>query len=349
MRGTTATGSGREPSAARSWIPRTLAAFFLGAGVYAGLALVTDLAAHADETAATTTQAEQAPPAEAPSTGTTSTDPAAARADQPPAAEGASTTSSSPGTAPTSTTTMTTSSTSTTTTDAGQSSATATAATASREPTRTETHTVTTSTTATADGTKTLTTTTTKDGGTVTVTTREETSPADAPAQPKDSSTPTVVASPAGAAGAVVSTTPANLCRPVDSVGDAGSAPVRHASTTRSTTPAVQDSASVEGEIGTSAVSPDTITAVPGETDGNAPPAPEAPMQLPAPASAFVLGGCGGPGAGHGSPKGASAPGAAVVLGSPLQIPLPVNDVAPTAPAAGSPTTTATDPGTRPD
>jgi hypothetical protein len=66
-------------------------------------------------------------------------------------------------------------------------------------------------------------------------------------------------------------------------------------------------------------------------------------------ASAGGLSGCGGPGAGQGSPKGASAPGAAVVLGAPLEISLAGTDAAPAATAAGSPTLSATDPATRPD
>ena len=49
MTGTPADGDGREPSAVRrSWFPRTVAAFFLGAGVYAGMAAATDVIAHAE-------------------------------------------------------------------------------------------------------------------------------------------------------------------------------------------------------------------------------------------------------------------------------------------------------------
>ena len=78
MTGTTAIGNGRDTSARRrSWVPRTLAAVFLGAGVYAGLALATDAMAHADEAPAST-QATQ-PPAD-------STAPPPATAEQPPAA-----------------------------------------------------------------------------------------------------------------------------------------------------------------------------------------------------------------------------------------------------------------------
>src|SRR3954465_7582489 len=57
MTGPSAMESGGQRSARRrSWVPRTLAAVFLGAGVYAGLALTTDVMAHAqDATAATTT------------------------------------------------------------------------------------------------------------------------------------------------------------------------------------------------------------------------------------------------------------------------------------------------------
>jgi hypothetical protein len=91
------------------------------------------------------------------------------------------------------------------------------------------------------------------------------------------------------------------------------------------------------------------ITAPTGGTSHGAPLAPETPFELPAPANAFGLSGCGGPAAGQGSPKGSSAPAAAGVLGAPLEISLAVNDVAPTAPATGSPTTTATDPATQPD
>jgi hypothetical protein len=73
------------------------------------------------------------------------------------------------------------------------------------------------------------------------------------------------------------------------------------------------------------------------------------PYQDPAPVAAIGLAGCGGPGADQGSPKGASAPAAAGVLGSPFEISLAVNDAARTAPATGSTATTADDPGSRPD
>ena len=67
------------------------------------------------------------------------------------------------------------------------------------------------------------------------------------------------------------------------------------------------------------------------------------------PTSASGLSGCGGLGAGQGSPKGASAPGAAAVLAAPLDLSLAGTDAAPAVPAAGSPTLSATDPATRPD
>ena len=67
MTGTSAIGSGGQQSARRrSWVPRTLAAFFLGAGVYAGLALATDVVAHADDTATATTTVDQTSTAEHP-------------------------------------------------------------------------------------------------------------------------------------------------------------------------------------------------------------------------------------------------------------------------------------------
>jgi hypothetical protein len=82
---------------------------------------------------------------------------------------------------------------------------------------------------------------------------------------------------------------------------------------------------------------------------GGAPLAPQHPLQQPAPATAVAFGGCGGPGAGQGSPKAGSAPVMAGVLGSPLEISLAVTDAAPAAPAAGSPTLSANDPAARPD
>ena len=85
MAGTSATRDGGDtPAVRRSWVPRTVAALFLGAGVYAGFALVGDVSAHAEETTATaTSQTETTPPA-----GSEATDPSPADPDAapPPAA-----------------------------------------------------------------------------------------------------------------------------------------------------------------------------------------------------------------------------------------------------------------------
>jgi hypothetical protein len=91
------------------------------------------------------------------------------------------------------------------------------------------------------------------------------------------------------------------------------------------------------------------VIAPAAETSGGEPLAPETPTPAPAaPSSAIGGAGCGGQGAGQGSQKGAAA-SAAAVLGVPFEISLAVNDAGLTAPEAGSPTTTATDPATRPD
>jgi hypothetical protein len=80
-----------------------------------------------------------------------------------------------------------------------------------------------------------------------------------------------------------------------------------------------------------------------------APFAPQTPFEYPAPTAAFGFAGCGGPGAGQGSPKGASAPAAAGILGAGVEFSLSVDDAAPAAPAAGSPVLTTADPTDRPD
>jgi hypothetical protein len=82
---------------------------------------------------------------------------------------------------------------------------------------------------------------------------------------------------------------------------------------------------------------------------GTAPYEPPLPLQAPAPAGSAGLGSCGGLSAGQGSSKGASAPVVAALLGTSYESLLAVEDAAPTAPAAGSPTLSATDPATRPD
>ena len=58
---------------------------------------------------------------------------------------------------------------------------------------------------------------------------------------------------------------------------------------------------------------------------------------------------CGQTGASENSPKGASGAATTGVLVSPIEISLAVSDVAIAAPAAGSPTLSATDPATPPD
>jgi hypothetical protein len=95
------------------------------------------------------------------------------------------------------------------------------------------------------------------------------------------------------------------------------------------------------------ASAPVTSASVPAT--GDAPLAPQSPVQVPAPATASGLGGCGGPGAGEGSPKGASGPALTGILASPFEISFAVTAAAATAPAAGSPTLSANDPATQPD
>jgi hypothetical protein len=123
---------------------------------------------------------------------------------------------------------------------------------------------------------------------------------------------------------------------------------VHHPATAHSPGTLDHGSATSVGGAGVSAA-PALFTGWSTRTSDGAPLAPEPPLQLPAPTTAFGLSGCGGPGAGQGSPKGASAPATAGVLGAPLEISPAVNAAAPTAPAAGSPTLTATDPATQPD
>jgi len=95
---------------------------------------------------------------------------------------------------------------------------------------------------------------------------------------------------------------------------------------------------------------PSIVTAAPvGQSSDGAPLAPSAPL-VSAASSTTVGGpsGCGGQGTAEGSQRGGSA-SAAALLGAPVRMSLAVNDAARTASAAGSPTTTATDPATRPD
>jgi hypothetical protein len=97
------------------------------------------------------------------------------------------------------------------------------------------------------------------------------------------------------------------------------------------------------------ATAPVALTIVSDDTSGGTPLAPQDAPQLPAPTTVAGIAGCGGPGAGEGSPKGASAPTAAGVLASALEITDASNDASPSATAAGSPTLPANDPSTRPD
>jgi hypothetical protein len=158
-------------------------------------------------------------------------------------------------------------------------------------------------------------------------------------------------AHPAGASDAVITQAQGALCEPSGPPGarDGGSADAHHPATAHSTGSLDHASETSAGGAGSAAAPADLITDSSTRTPDSAPFAPTAPLEVPAPATAFGLSGCGGPAAGQGSPKGASAPAAAGVLGAPLEISPAVNDAAPTAPAAGSPTLTATDPATRPD
>jgi hypothetical protein len=345
MTGTTATADGREPSAVRrSWLPRTVAAFFLGAGVYAGLAVGTDVIAHADEPAATT-QAAEAPPEGAQPAAATPPDDAAPADAAEPAPDGASATASSTATITSTTTTVATSTTgaaTTTVTTAGD--ATSTVTTGSGDTTDTAES----QTTSTTSGTTTTvtTTTTTGDG---TVTTRD-TIAVDTAGETQDSSATPPAAEPAVASDTVITEAQGTLCEPASAPEARAGGPAggNHPSSAHSSGTLGHGSATSVALAGSSEA-PALITSSSTQAPDSAPGAPETPLQLPAPTTAFGLSGCGGPGAGQGSPKGASAPAAAGVLGTPLEISHAVNDPAPTAPAAGSTATTAIDPGTRPD
>ncbi|MGY5893712.1 hypothetical protein [Blastococcus deserti] len=117
----------------------------------------------------------------------------------------------------------------------------------------------------------------------------------------------------------------------------------------RSTTALAHRSVTGTEPAGVAAAAPVTPAAAPvTQASDESPLAPPAPLPLPPLPSTTVGGaGCSGQGATDGSQRGGTA--AAAVLGAPLQISLAVNDAGHTAPAAGSPTTTATDPATRPD
>ena len=330
-----AIGGGCAPPAGR-WLPRTVAALFLGAGVYVGMAVATDVIAHADEPPAAATQAEQAPPEQAEPTDATTP------ADASPAADA----SGPAGDAPS----MTTVSPSTTPTTADQ--ATGTATSGSGETTGTGESATTTPTTTTASAATTTTTTaTTSKNGPVTVATRDPSAGDTAEGPTQNLFVASATARPAGASDAVITQAQGALCEPSGPPGarDGGSADAHHPATAHSTGSLDHESETSAGGAGFAAAPADLITDSSTRTPDSAPFAPTAPLEVPAPATAFGLSGCGGPAAGQGSPKGASAPAAAGVLGAPLEVFPAVNDAAPTAPAAGSPTLTATDPATRPD
>jgi hypothetical protein len=146
----------------------------------------------------------------------------------------------------------------------------------------------------------------------------------------------------------VISAADGTVCRSAVAPAAGGPTGPRHSSTARSPATLVTGSTAPADPTGSPAATSGAATAGPHES-GSAPLAPAVPLQLPAPASAVGLAGCGGPGAGEGSPKGSAAPAATGVLGSPFEISLVMNDAAPQAPAAGSPTLTANNPATRPD
>src|SRR3954447_21923769 len=102
MRASTASESGGEHSAVRRpWLPRTIAAVFLGAGVYAGLAIAGEVVAHADEPSATATAADSTPATATPAADAAPpTDPAPAA--QTSAGTASTSSSSTAGAAPTS-------------------------------------------------------------------------------------------------------------------------------------------------------------------------------------------------------------------------------------------------------
>src|SRR5947209_5255566 len=85
MARTTGGDGGEDSAVSRSWLSRTVAAVFLGAGLYAGLAIAGEVAAHADETAATATQAEQTPGSEPTAADPTATTTATDQSAPPPA------------------------------------------------------------------------------------------------------------------------------------------------------------------------------------------------------------------------------------------------------------------------
>jgi hypothetical protein len=93
---------------------------------------------------------------------------------------------------------------------------------------------------------------------------------------------------------------------------------------------------------------PVALVTVPGGIPAGSPLAPQDPHQPASPTTAVAFGGCGGPGAGEGSPKSASAPTTVGALFAGADIPVAETGTAPEAPAAGSPASSANDPATRP-
>ena len=321
-------GGGDTPVVRRSWFPRTVAAVFLGAGVYAGLAVVGQAVAHADEPAATSTQAEQTQPSDP-----TATAPATDATAQQPAGQTASDT--------------TTVSTSATTVDSTGSPGTATTTDSS------QTTSPTTGTPGAASDSKTQTTTT----PTATVTTANaagavsQTAPAAATATPP--ATASVVPAPAPVVPAATPAQPAasiTAASPVTCVPTgltatqaAGSATHNRPVAAAATKPSA--GAAPAAGAGTTPVAPTTFS---GATPAGTPLAPEYPQQLPSPTTVAAFGGCGDPGAGEGSPKGSAAPTTAGVLVPVIDIPAVQAGSAPEAPVAGSPASSANDPATRP-
>jgi hypothetical protein len=337
-----ASDGGEPPAVRRSWLPRTVAAIFLGAGVYASLALVGEVA-HADDTTVTATQAPAEPttPGDAAASGAASPTPAPATQNS--TTQGSTT---SPTTADTTNTGSTAPDPATTPPAAPAAGSTGSDPAGAATPGTTST----TATTTNADGSKTtVPTTVTPKSGTATTAENSTAEPTAVGAATPVS--PTAVSTPSAPAmtPAVVRAADEPACHtaPVPGVRAGGSASRNQPATSYAPVGLTTHAPRPAAEATTVPAAAVTLS---GPASDGAPAQPQNPSPLPAPEAAFALSGCGGPGAGEGSPKGTSAPTAAAgVLGSVIDIPVAETDAAPQAPAAGSPTLSANDPATRPD
>lgn len=328
---TEAIGDGREPSAARRpWFRHAVIGCFLGAGVYTAMAAGTDVAAHAEEPPATTTQADpQHAPGQLPSTDASPGSHAVSTTEMAPSGPTTTTPSTLPdSSAPSEVTSTTQQETDVAVAGSDDTAGTAEVLTTGAEPTA-----------STNSGTACVEATAVETAGLGTL---------DGPVQPV---CPTATdAGPTDMSGdtAIAKTVAASDLPGTPGTPDHVPTDVRFTAAGPSENSLAHRHATSIRPVEVSSAPAGSMTA-PAEWAPDDAPLPPAPIPFPAAPSTAVQGlsGCAAPGAGQGS--GGAGGSAVAVQTTPLELFHAVNAAGRTAPAAGSVGTTTADPATRPD